>query len=204
MAIILPDLHAESSARLIACGALQTDSPDVLKWLETSREMIAGYSRRGVRHFVRLITGGKKKKHFHLEVALADWFPSDLKPQTTHKLSEVETAVNRVLGERIDLNIGATFPLEFDELPETGPIRLLSAETRVAGTTIQLTAGVLTVSGSRIKKISWEQVSKEKVMITLRARLESRVQPKYLLEANDVMERFFKVLVLARPSTESK
>jgi hypothetical protein len=59
---------------------------------------------------------------------------------------------------------------------------------------------VLTLSGSRISEIAWTQYSKDKVMITLEAHLDTIVTSKYMIEAQELMERFFRVLVLAQPT----
>ncbi|SRR6266699_4545381 len=204
MPIDLPNLQATGSCRLIACGAIQTTREELLDWLSSRRMMIAPYSREGIRHFARLMTGGQKQKHFHLEVALSDWFPAKMKPETNSKISSIQHTVERVLGEKIDLNLGSEFRVPITSLTETGPIRLLSTETRVGGTAIQLTAGTLSVSGSRLREISWERLTEREVMITLKAQLDSAVAPKYLLEGEDLMARLFKVLILGQPTIETR
>lgn len=172
----------------------------MLEWLKTRRHMIAAYKKGGKRHFVRLMTGGRKEKHFHLEVALASWFPADAQPTITSKVSEIQETAVEILGAKLDLNLSCDFTLDFKKLPEGGPIRLLSAETRVAGTAVQLTAGVLSVSGSRINEIAWSRYNEDMVMITLEAHLDLNVAPKYLSEGQELMERFFRVLVLGQPT----
>lgn len=200
MAIDLPNLSSSTSTRIVACGAVYTQEKPILEWLKTRRHMIAAYKKGGKRHFVRLMTGGRKEKHFHLEVALADWFPTDAQPTITSKLSEIQETAVEILGAKLDLNLSCDFSLDFKKLPEGGPIRLLSAETRVAGTAVQLTAGVLTVSGSRINEIAWSRYNEDMVMITLEAHLDLNVAPKYLSEGQELMERFFRVLVLGQPT----
>lgn len=201
MAIDLPNLSSSTSARIVACGAVYTDEKAILEWLKTRRHMIAAYKKGGARHFVRLMTGGRKNRHFHFEVALAKWFPSDAQPTVTSKLSEIQETAAKLLGAKLDLNLSCDFSMDFKQLPEGGPIRLLSAETRAAGTSVQLTAGVLTVSGSRINEIAWSRYSEDRVMITLEAQLDLNVGPKYLSEGQELMERFFRVLVLGQPTT---
>jgi hypothetical protein len=200
MAIDLPNMSASTSTRIVACGAVYTEEKSVREWLKERRHMIAAYKKGGKRHFVRLMTGGRKDRHFHLEVALANWFPGDAQPTVTSKLSEVQEAAAEILGAKLDLHLSCDFTIEFKKLPDGGPIRLLSAETRVAGTAVQLTAGVLTVSGSRINEIAWSRYSEDMVMITLEAHLDLNVAPKYLLEGQEMMERFFRVLVLGQPT----
>lgn len=203
MVFELPNLRSGRASRLIACGAILTDNKKLLEWLSSERQLIAAYTKGGIRHFARLITGGRKKKHFHLEVALADWFRDAGVPTPNSKISEIHDAIERVIGLKIALNLGADFLIRSEELPETGPIKILSAKTQAAGTTIELTGGVLSVAGSRITQISWGRIDETRTMITLHAYLDSTVAPKYLFDSQDLMERFFKVLVLAQPTSES-
>lgn len=200
MVFDLPNLTLGNCARIVACGAVYTEKNSTLEWLKERRSMVASYTKDGVRHFVRLMTGGRKDKHFHFEVASGDWFPPDARPTVTSKMSEIHGSAGRILGQKLDLNLSADFPIEFVQLPEGGPIRTLSAETRVAGTTVQLTAGVLTLSGSRISEIAWSRYKESKVMVTLEAQLDLTVSPKYLVEGQELMERFFRVLVLGQPT----
>lgn len=204
MAFDLPNLTLGKSARIVACGVVCTDKNSTLEWLKERRSMVASYTKGGVRHFVRLMTGGRRDKHFHFEVASGDWFPPDARPAVTSKISEIHESAGRLLGEKLDLNLSADFSIEFTQLPEGGPIRTLSAETRVAGTAIQLTAGVLTLSGSRISEIGWSRYNENKVMVTLEAQMDLMVAPKYLVEGLELMERFFRVLVLGQPTAAEK
>jgi hypothetical protein len=204
MSIELPNLQDTSSCRLIACGAIQTTKQELLGWLSTPRTMIAAYSKGRVRHFARLMTGGNKPKHFHLEVALSSWFPTNMKPDANDKLAAIQKAVEHVSGEKIELNMLSEFRVPISSLAQTGPIRLLSTETSVGGTTIQLTAGTVSVTGSRIREISWERLTEKEVSISLRAQMNSVVAAKYLLDAGDLMGRLFKVLVLGQPATETR
>ncbi len=142
MAIDLPNLSSSSSKRIVACGAVYSKEKAVLEWLKKPRHMIGSYKKGGKQHFVRLMTGGRKERHFHFEVALATWFPTDAQPTITSKLSDIQEAASEMLDAKLDLNLSSDFLLEFKSLPEGGPIRVLSAETRVAGTSVRLTAGV--------------------------------------------------------------
>ena len=203
MVVELPNLRPGRASRLIACGAISTDNKALLEWLASERHLIAAFTKNKVRHFVRLMTGGRRKRHFHLEVALADWFRDAGIPTANTKISGIHDAVKRVAGHKITLNLGADFLIRTEELPEAGPIKILSAKTQAAGTTIELTGGVLSVSGSRITQISWGRMDETHTMLNLRAYLDSTVAPKYLLDSQELMERFFKVLVLAQPNPAS-
>ena len=203
MAIDLPNFGLSKSIRIVACGAVYTDESAILEWLKAPRRLIASYTKGGTRHFVRMMTGGRKDRHFHFEVATAKSFSKHAQPTVTSKISDVQNAVETVMGAKIDLNVVCDFLIDFDQLPEGGPIRLLSSETRVAGTSVQLTAGVLSVSGSRISEIGWSRYSDDKVVISLEANLDSIVARKYLQEGQELMERFFRVLVLNQPNPES-
>jgi len=203
MAFELPNLRTGRASRLVACGAVLTENKKLLKWLSSERQLIAVYSKSGVRHFVRLMTGGRKKKHFHVEVALADWFRDAGTPTSNSKISDVNDCVDRVIGDKTALNLGADFLVRSDELPDAGPIKILSAKTQAAGTTVELTGGVLSVAGSRITQISWRRADERHTMITLYAYLDSIVAAKYLFDSQDLMERFFRVLVLAQPISDS-
>lgn len=203
MAFELPNLKSGRASRLFACGAVVTENKKLLEWLSSERQLVAAYTKSGVRYFARLMTGGRKKKHFHMEVALADWFRDAGTPSANSKISDINACVERVLGDKIALNLGADFLVRSDELPDAGPIKILSAKTQAAGTTIELTGGVLSVAGSRITQISWGRADERHTMITLYAYLDSVVAPKYLFDSQDLMERFFRVLVLAQPVSES-
>lgn len=200
MAIDFPDLRIGAATRLVACGAIETGRRELIDWLGVRRSMIATYTRGKHKHFVRLLTGGKPK-HFHLEVVAAGWFPKNRQPGSTSNIAEIQKAAEMVLGEKIDLRLSAEFHLPFDRLSEVGPIRVLSAQTQAGGTSIQLTAGVLTLTGSRVNQIAWQQLSDRQVSVTLKANLESVVAPGYLSGGLEIMERFHTVLVLGQPTT---
>ena len=161
--------------------------------------MVSSYSKAKVRHLIRLITGGPKKQHFHVEIALPSWFPAR-SPKPTEKISAVQQMFSRLIGEGIALNVWADFLIDSDQLPEKGPIRILSAKAEAAGTTIELTGGVLSVVGSVINRISWARVSEKQTQIQLRAAVETTVRAGYLYDSHDLIERFFRVLLMGQPA----
>jgi hypothetical protein len=203
MSIQFPDLRAGQSRRLLACGAVKTQRRELVDWLAVRRTLIGGYTRGKHKHYFRLLTGGKAK-HFHLEVALASYFGKTGQPSMNSNPSEVQALAANVMGERIDLTVRAEFLLPFASLAESGPIRVLSAETQVGGSSIQLSAGVLTLKGSRIDEISWRKVGEEDVAVTLDVNLESTISKKYLITAQEMMDRFFTVLVLGDPQPSNR
>jgi len=198
MPVYLPNLASEKSCRLVACGLVHSDKKAVLDWLKERRRFIASYKKEKNRHFVRLMTGGRRDRHFHLEIALASWFPKNQQPKAASKISEIQDAIDRISGEKLDLNLSADFSSSLAQLPESGPIRLLSTKTSMAGTSVQLTAGTLDVSGSRINQIQWCLINEDKVMVTLETQVDSSVTAKYLTEAHEMMEKYYRVLVLGQ------
>jgi hypothetical protein len=115
-------------------------------------------------------------------------------------MSEIYNLISRMYNQKLDLTFRADFPMDFTELPDGGPIRTLSAETKVAGIEVQLTAGVLKLSGTRISEISWHRIGTGRVMVTMDADLEATVTPQYLIDGHLLLERYFRVLVLGRPT----
>ncbi|WP_367875085.1 hypothetical protein [Luteolibacter sp. Populi] len=195
MPIEFPNLSDSPLCGMVACASVCTDQAEQKKWLAEQRQKIAIFKRGTVAHFVRFTTGGQKKNHFHVEVARKEMFPADRQPKALNKLSEIVGDIEEMMSQKLHLSLNGNFIVPYDNLPRTGPIRLLSEQADVAGTSIKLVSGVFEVSGSRIKNVGWER--KESVVhISLRATLSQVVSETYLLEGQVMLERFFKVLIL--------
>ena len=202
MALMLPDLTSDGTRRIVACGSIVSENPAISEWFKQQRFLIASYTKGKAKHFVRLISGGgRRATHFHLEVALHSWFRSGL-PKAKSRISEVNEIVEKLEGQKTELELSCDFSLPFARLPEGGPIRLLSSETRMAGTSVRLTAGVLSVSGSRISEIAWSRYGEDEVMVTLETHLDTTISPRYLVEGRALIFEYYRVLVLGHPKAD--
>jgi len=201
MEIVLPNLAEAHCERISACGRVESPDTALAEILSARRYVIAPYTKGGTKHFVRIILGDPPKNHFHIEVARASWFRNGL-PKKTAKLGEIATLVSPVFGEKITVGYDCDFSLPFSDLPENGPIKVLSGSTSAAGTSVELTAGKLKVSGSYISSIQWERVEDEgdRVRISLDWTKKIEIKADYLCDAFELAERFFKVLVLETPA----
>ncbi len=202
MPIKFPNLSSSKCERIIACGSVETDDESILNLLKERTHLIASFTRKGeVKHYVLLMAGGRKNHHFHLEVARASRFPAKFTPKTNAKISEIQEFADHFLGVMLNLSYSCDFPIDFNELPDNGPIRLLSIDAKVAGTRVQLTEGTLRVSGSRIDEISWSRRENSSIVLV---RLESSSQypicENYLFEGHELLESYFRALVLGMPT----
>jgi hypothetical protein len=128
---MLPDLTSDGTRRIVACGSIVSENPAISEWFKQQRFLIASYTKGKAKHFVRLISGGgRRATHFHLEVELHSWFRSGL-PKAKSRISEVNEIVEKLEGQKTELELSCDFSLPFARLPEGGPIRVLSSETRM-------------------------------------------------------------------------
>lgn len=201
MPIEIPNLSLGRSNRLIACGSIQTDREDLRDFLEKGTHLITSTVKKGVKHYLLLMVGGKNNSHFHVEVALASHFSSGFLPKTNAKISEFQLVADRFLGSTINLSLTCAFPLQLKDLPENGPIRLLSINSQVAGTKVQLVEGTLAVTGSLIEEISWSlEKGSDQVTVSLETSTSCEIERDYLNDGLSLLETYCAALVLGSNS----
>ena len=203
MPIEIPNLSSSICERIVACGSVETDDQAILDLLKERTYLIGAVTRKGgQKHYVLLMAGGRKNLHFHLEVAAARRFSAKYTPVPNAKMSEIQAFAGRFLGVNLNLKCICDFPIDFNELPEGGPIRLLSIDAKVAGTRVQLTEGTLSVSGSRIDEISWSRrKNSDIVLVSLESSSTQSVSGNYIIEGQLLIESYFRALVLGLPTS---
>ncbi len=200
MDLLFPNLSKSPAQRIVACGCVEPGSKKLEKWLVKPRVVFSSYKKGNVEHCVRAMTGGKKH-HFHIEIVRRDWFPEDFELEDAVPLEEIQKLYIQVAKRPILLTYETEFLIPFTDLPEHGPIRLLSANTSAGGTSVELVAGTFNVSGSKVSSVKWKRIGEKNVRISLRSTLKTDITPEYVIEGHELSDRFFRILLLEEPRT---
>lgn len=156
--------------------------------------MIASVRLGGSQRFVRFRTheGG----YLHLDVATRTYFDGG-KPKPSHTWNQIQIALDRFLGQKIQLRCAGIFSLPFDRLPESNPIKALSVESSTSKMSMKLTGGTFSVTGAPIERITWSRTDNEKnIELWLRSIFDATINEAYLVDAFKLLNETVEVFVL--------
>ncbi len=198
MIVRLPSFADTECRFLTACGQVATDRSDVLKWLRGQKTMEAQYRRSGCTGYVRVMFGGKRGGHLHVDVAAREFFLKHHRspPRPTHKIAEVREALGRVAGYDISSRIAGTYFVDQEKLPPF--VKSTIAETTsVRDVSIKTTGGTLSVTGAPINSIRWWlREDQDDALVQLEAEKTFALDEGYLEECLDVLDSAFEAFVL--------
>jgi hypothetical protein len=155
MTFVLPEIEKASCQLFTTCGRVVTKDKSLRK-LFPKKPFIASVKCGRLMRFVRLAIheGGV----LHLDVATPAYFEGRWNPKPTHAWPQIQTALSRFSGQAIEVRGVGVFLLPFARLPESSPIRALSAESKTPKMSMKLTSGAFSVTGAPIEKIMWSLV----------------------------------------------
>jgi hypothetical protein len=138
-----------------------------------------------------------KSGHLHLDVATPEYFPKNRKPKATHTWPQIEALLGRFIGHEIQVRAEAIFSLSFEQLPESGFIRMLSVESKTPKVSMKLTGGTFSVIGAPIQRISWSLAQGDKeIEVCLRSIVKRTLDEQYLEELFRLLSESLQVFVL--------
>jgi hypothetical protein len=201
MPIELPRFEGEYGLMLTVCGKLKTIDPEVQS--ETPRKVpVASYESPAGKVFIRVSLTGKKEKHLHVDCAVEKLFSSKTpKPKVTHEKDDILKIIESVSGKEIDCHIEAHFDIPILDLPESGLIRSLCVEQRSADLSMQLTGGVLSLTGAPVRRIRWNMLKKHEkstVHVCIDGERSMLISERYLSESWEWINEQFSIFVLGR------
>ena len=189
----VPDFTDTSCVYFQACGRLLRSA--------TAREepMISLRSTRAGRSYLRLIAGGSKNHHLHVDIALAKVFPRGERPSANTKTPAILRQLSAHGGQKIDLLLIGRFILNInDTTPDsgllfTGPRSVVSS---INDATVGLVGARLAISNdAHIDMIHWEIIGSE-ALIDIYGRCKTEVSDDYLVSAFGVIQKAFATYIL--------
>jgi hypothetical protein len=197
MDVIWPNLKRHTSDYLRLCGSIVEPSAAAGKWLKKKRNLVSSFRKTSKTYYVRFVTGGRVKNHFHIEIASAAMISPV--PESTAKLREIQECFSNVEGLAIDIKAGAEFESRTVDLPDRGLIRLFTAENRLGEVSMKMTRGVFTLSGSPVRRISWNLFDgSDRVSTIIEGQRAGVVSATYLVDLYEWLFEMYSLFVLGR------
>ena len=206
MPIRLPRLGETRCKCLTLCGRVESGPKAFLARLAKEKPMTARYGSGSSAAYLRLLPGGRTRRHLHVDCALPDYFPAERRPKRTHNKAQVMKLLTAAIGSTVDVGVIGAFSLPLAELPESGLMRSLYAtEGETGGITIKLTAGRFSITGAPVRSIWWS-VDREtaEVLVHVEARRSLRIDDRYLEEALEWATAQLSLFVLGRGANAQK
>lgn len=182
------------------CGSILTKKPDLVKLLKKQREEVIKFRRKKNTYYFRLLTGGAKRNHFHLETAHRNRFGKNF-PTATGSRKTIKQIFEAVRGQKINVSVVAAFTEKFADLPERGMIRLVSVDTRTGDVGIRLKGGIFGLKGSPVSSLSWSLRPDETVLIYIFAIRHEVIDETYMIRAQKWIQGLYELFVLGKEAT---
>ncbi len=178
----LPRLFETSCRHLLACGVLDDDETDAIKWVgKNSYHECAKVKVGGKNTYIRFILGGAPfEGHCHLEVATKEYFGSGNTPPQTKKWKEIQDKLAQLLDKQITFRVSGLYTIPIEKLP-TIIKTTRNFDVVQDGVSIKMTDGRLRVTGAPINSISWALPDNEIALITLEAGIETQLNEDFLV-----------------------
>ena len=188
-----------------ACGALDTDSKEILAAIKERKEeaIIASYKVGNSTAYIRVLLGGSSQKHVHIDVYKKEAF-GKLPPKATHKRKDVEKILDQYMGEKISTRSYGRFRVPVAELPEGGLIRSTFIGVKQGDLSIKVSGASLVVKGAPIRKLEWQFAEKDmSLMVVIDARLEVEIRKDYLIDQLRLLDSGFRLFVLGERADDT-
>ena len=204
MPIRMPDLKSTRCQCLQLCGYLDTENQSLLNSMGDHFEGTAVWQVERGPIWLKLLWGASDK-HFHLELATSEFSGDEGRPETTHTQPEVETLINRIMGERIKVRVLARYVIRTPDLPERGLIRWASCvETYESDFPVRLTGATVEIRGAPLYALQWcVSPDAQNVTVDLFLSNTTTAGDTYLLDGLSLAELAFQLFVLGQPLNEA-
>lgn len=199
MAFLLPVFENSSCRILTVCGRIKDDEHPVSGLLPEGEPMVATYQAAGRKVYLRLLSGGKKHTHLHVDLAAQEFFGKDRAPKTNTTKTKLLRILDEAESMTLDCGVCGGFVVPLDGLPEQGLIRSLSAEQKTGGLAVRLTSGECKIDGAPVRRLYWNINEGEKtVFIRVEGSREDKVDDRYLVRTFDWIGEQFNLFVLGK------
>ena len=199
MPITLP-LFGNTSCRILTvCGRIKEPKHPMVSVLPAREPSVAAYRGADEKVYLRVLPGGKKHTHLHVDCALHGFFSKGHAPKTNTTKDKLLAVLEKAVGLTLDAEICGGFLVPLADLPEQGLIRSLSAEQKTADLSARLTSGECKIEGAPVKRMFWSIRDEQKnVLIGIEANREDKVDDQYLLRSLEWIEKQFTLFVLGK------
>ena len=192
-----PNLSQRTSDFLQLCGSVVEPPEAIGRWLKSERLLLSSFRKESKRYFVRFLTGGARKNHFHIEIASSALFAT--MPKSTAKLTQIANCFEKVVGLSLNLRARAEFENSIADLPERGLIRLFSGENKTGEVSMKMTAATFSLAGSPVRKISWNIIGGgQRVSTIIEAEKTVTMGAFYMTESLEWLFSLHSLFVLGR------
>lgn len=199
MAMQLPRFEKTSCRILTVCGRIKEEENPLPKLLPQKKPLVAAYRAAGQNVYLRVLPGGKKHTHLHVDCALRAFFGKDRGPKATAKKADIVKILGQAAGLTIDVGICGGFLVPLSDLPEGGLVRSLSTEQKTGDMSVRLTSGECKIDGAPVRRLFWSIGDEQKdVFVRLEAERQEKVDDQYLMRSLDWIEKQFSLFVLGK------
>ena len=199
MAILLPPFENTSCRILTVCGRIKEAEHPISGVLPAREPAVAAYRAGAQKVYLRVLPGGKKHTHLHVDCATQGFFPKDRAPKVNTTKDKLLAVLDKAAGLSLDAGICGGFLVPVADLPEQGLIRSLSAEQKTGDLSARLTSGECKIEGAPVGRLSWRIEDDQKhVFIRIEAGRQEKVDEQYLVRALGWIEKQFNLFVLGK------
>lgn len=199
MAFLLPVLENTSCRILTVCGRIKEADHPISGVLPAREPAVAAYRAGEQKVYLRVLPGGKKHPHLHIDCAAQECFGKDRAPKTTTTQAKLLKVLEKAVGLTLDAGICGGFLVPLADLPEQGLIRSLSAEQKTGDLSARLTSGECKIEGAPVGRLFWRIEDDQKtVFIRIEAGRQEKVDEQYLVRALGWIEKQFNLFVLGK------
>jgi len=199
MAFLLPVFDNTSRRILTVCGRIEDAGHPIAGLLPDGEPLVAAYQAAGRKVYLRVLPGGKKHTHLHVDCATQEFFGKDRAPKTNTTRTKLLRILDKAVGLTLDCGVCGGFVVPLVDLPEQGLIRSLSAEQKTGGLSARLTSGECKIEGAPVRRLYWNMDDGENtVFVRVDGSRKDKVDNQYLVRAFDWIGQQFDLFVLGK------
>jgi hypothetical protein len=197
--ISLPLFENTPCRILTVCGRITEATHPMTGLLPEHEPLVAPYRAAGRKAYLRILPGGKKNPHLHVDCALHKFFPKDRPPKTNATRVKLLGILDKAVGLSLECVVRGGFVVSLADLPDQGIIRALSAEQKAGELSARLTRGECRIEGAPVRQLFWNiDDDRHEVFVGIVGSREDKVDGRYLVRAFDWIQKQFTLLVLGK------
>jgi hypothetical protein len=204
MPIVLPRLGKTLCSALTVCGYIRELKHPMVSVLPEKDAWVAAYQGENEKVFIRILPGGNKHTHLHVDCFSKKFFDEKRIPKTNITKNKLLSVLEKAIGLTLDAEIYGGFIVPLTDLPESGLIRSLFTEHKTADMSVQLTSGECKIEGTPVRSMSWTiKGDRKNVHIGIEASREEKVDEQYLVRTLEWIEKQFALFILGKTVNEN-
>jgi hypothetical protein len=190
-----PSLENSKCQSLTVCGRLRDSSPRRPKQAVPYNELVARYRIGKFRGYVRVVLGGPKGQHFHVDVVPASRFGGQ-SPRAVGKLADIRKVLKELNGRKIETHISGDYDVAIRDVPP--PFRTIFRETdeEKEGRSVRVTGVEFALDGDALDgiRLSQPRIGAD-VHITVETSKTTSVDDDYLVRCLAAVDEAFTALM---------